>query len=278
MIPKLSTLSLACAAVLASSAAMALVQPADSPLADKELRHPGLDPEAIHVRIDELEPAVAAALRRDLSVLGLDPGSALLDARGAGWATLWLARPLVPGTGVDNRLTWLGLGLGSRPDVPAMEEAAWLRFRSFLDEYRQQLRIDPRQLEPRVSVHSQGQLIQIYGARHVDGIPVRGAGVAATVNHGNLVLLGTERWGKIDLSTLPSLSGDAAVERVVAHVAPFAPRGYRQEAVLEILPLAAASGFGAGYTHRLAWIVSPEFDGLVNRYEAAVDAHSGELL
>ena len=26
------------------------------------------------------------------------------------------------------------------------------------------------------------------------------------------------------------------------------------------------------------WVVSPEFDGLLERYEAAVDAHSGELL
>jgi hypothetical protein len=278
MIQKLSVVTLACGAVLLSAAATALVQPDDSPLAGKELRHPGFDPEAIQVSIDELDPALAAALRRDLAILGLDPDRALLDARGAAWATLWPARPLVPGTGVGNRLSWLGLGLESRPDAEAMGDAAWLRFRSFLEEYRQQLRIDPAQLEPRVGVHSRGQLIQIYGARHVDGIPVRGAGVAATLNHGNLVLLGAERWGKIHLSTQPTLSRDAAVGRVLEHVAPLDPRGYRGEPVLEILPLAAAGELGGGYTHRLAWIVRPEFDGLVNRYEAAVDAHSGELL
>jgi hypothetical protein len=278
LINKLSAVVFTCGAALLCTAALAFVQPGESPLADKEMRHPGLDSEAIQTRIDELEPDLAAALERDLSVLGLDPGLALFDARGAQWATLWLARPFLPGSGVGNRLTWLELGLKSKPEAEALGEAAWDRFVAFLDDYSGQLRVDSGQLAKRVGVASDGQLIQIYGARHIDGIPVRGAAVAATVNHGNLVLFGTEHWGTIDVSTAPTLDPEAAVERLVKHVAPRKPDGYRHDPRLEIVPLGVTGPVGGGYRHRLAWVVGPEFDGLIQRYEAVVDAHTGELL
>ncbi len=278
MINKLSAVALVGGAVLLSGAALALVQPAESPLADKEMRHPGLDPQPIQQRIDELEPDLAVDLRRDLAVLGLDSAHALLDARSSGWATLWLTRPLVPGSGVDNRLTWLELGFKSKPEAEALGDVAWERFVAVLDEYRGQLRIDPSELARRVGASADGQLIQIHGARQVDGVPVRGAAVVATVNHGNLILLGTERWGKIDVATTPTLEPETAVERVAQHVAPFKAAGYRHQPRLEILPLGVAGAVGRGYRHRLAWIVGPEFDGLIQQYEAAVDAHTGELL
>ncbi|MDH3402348.1 MAG: hypothetical protein OEP45_01935 [Acidobacteriota bacterium] len=275
---KLSVLALSCMAVLSSGPALAFVEPGDSPLADKELRHPGLDPEAVQATLGELEPDLARDLRRDLSVLGIDGELALLDTRGAAWATLWLARPLIPGTGVGNRLTWLDLGLKEAPRAEALGEAAWRELVAFLERHRKELRVDPGELEPSVSVAAMGALIQIHGARRVDGLPVRGAGIAATLNHGNLVLFGTERWGAIDVSTAPRVTAAAALDGVAAHVLPWKVDGQRREPRLEILPLGVIGAVGRGYTHRLAWIVSPEFDGLVNRYEAAVDAHSGELL
>ncbi len=263
---------------LTAGSALAFVEPTPSPLAEKEVRLAGLDAEPMLARIADLDPDLAADLESDLTVLGLDSRHAIVDARGGHWATLWLKRPLVPGTGVGNDLTWAELGLPAAPDLEALGEVAWDRFLAFLGDRRQQLRVDPAELEQRVGVASGGRLIQIYGSRRVDGVPVRGAGVAATVNHGNLILLGTERWGAIDVPTTPALSAAAATARLEAHLAPFAPDGYRDKPRLELLPVGVDGGVGQGWTHRLAWILAPEFDGLLENYEAAVDAHSGEVL
>ncbi|MCI0345964.1 MAG: hypothetical protein L0221_11060, partial [Chloroflexi bacterium] len=266
------------ALVLTAGSALALVQPSPSPLAEKEVRLAGLDAEPTLARIATLDPALAADLENDLAAIGLDSRHAIVDTRGGGWATLWLRRPLIPGTGVGNQLTWAQLGLGAAPDTEPLGEAARDQLLAFLGEHRQQLRIDPAELEARVGVATGGQLVQIHAFRHVDGVPVRGAAVIATVNHGNLILLGVDRWGAVGVSTVPTLSSAAASASLEAHLAPFAPARYRDKPRLELLPVGISGDFGHGWTHRLAWILEPDFDGLNQRYEAAVDAHTGAVL
>ncbi len=271
-------LLVAAALLLSAGSAQALVEPSASPLGDKEVRLAGLDAEPRLVRIGDLDPALASDFESRLTVLGLDSRFAVVDTRGAHWATLWLKRPTIPGTGVGNQLTWNQLGHASAPGGEALAGAAWDQFVAFLGEYRLQLGIDPAELTRRVGVLSGGEIVQIHAAREVDGIPVRGAAVAGTINHGNLILFGTERWGRIDVPTVPTLSAEAAIARLERHLAPFHPARYRGEPRLELLPVGGEGEIGRGYTHRLAWIVEPHFSGLNNRYEAAIDAHSGEVL
>jgi hypothetical protein len=266
------------ALVLTAGSAVAFERPSPSPLADKEVRLAGLDAEPSLARIAELDGGIAEDLENDLTVLGLDPRFAIVDARSGHWATLWLRRPLIPGDGVGNQLTWNQLGLSAEPGGEALGEAVWSQFVAFLTDRRQQLRIDPAELERRVGVASGGQLVQINGSRVIDGVPVRGAWVTATVNHGNLILLGTDRWGAIDVSTVPALSSNAAAARLEQHLAPFSPERYRDKPRLELLPVGTDGAVGDGWTHRLVWILRPDFDGLNHKYEAAVDAHTGELL
>lgn len=269
---------LAIALLLIAGSALAFVEPTPSPLAAKEVRIEGLDAQPKQARIADLDPVLKSEREDDLVVLGIDSRFAIVDTRDGHWVTLWLKRPLVPGTGVGNQLTWSQLGFAAAPDTEALGEAAWDRFLDFLGDYREQLRVDPSELDHRIGVASGGNLIQIHAGRRIDGIPVRGAAVTASVNHGNLVLLGTERWGAIDVSTVPTLSSEAAIARLKEHLAPFVPDRYRAEPRLELVPIGTDGPAGAGWTHRLAWILEPGFDGMIQNYEAAIDAHSGEVI
>ena len=44
----------------------------------------------------------------------------------------------------------------------------------------------------------------------VDGIPVRHVRLIANVNEGNLVLIGTESWGNVQLDTTPGITNEDA--------------------------------------------------------------------
>jgi len=264
--------------LLVSGIAAAVVAPSASPLAEKEVRLAGLDAEPWMRTVAELDSAVAGRLQADLARLGVDSRNAFVDARGGQWATLWLKEPIIPGDGVGNGLTWAALGESAAPAASELGLAAWNGLVRYLDENRAELRIESEQLTPRTGVDSNGQLIQIRGMRQVNGVPVRGASVAATISHGNLILLGVEQWGKIDVSTEPSISVDDATEALLAHLAPNEPAGYHSKPRLELLPIGIDGAPGRGYTHRLAWIFEPQFAGRNESYEAAIDAHSGEIL
>ncbi|MEO8275156.1 MAG: hypothetical protein ABI639_02995 [Thermoanaerobaculia bacterium] len=271
---------LAASALLLSVAGItsALTVPQASPLADKEVRLAGLATEPSLKSVSELESAVAGRLSDDLARLGLDSRYAFIDARGGQWATLWLSAPLIPGDGVGNDLTWAALGESQAPAKSELGLSAWNGLVRYLDAHRAELRIPAEELTPRTSVDESGDFIQIRGLRQVNGVPVRGSSLVATVSHGNLILLGAEQWGKIDVSTEPSISASEAMNLLVAHLEAFTPSGYSAKPHLELLPVGVDGAPGHGYTHRLAWIVEPQFAGRNESYEAAIDAHSGEVL
>ncbi|HSM15219.1 MAG TPA: hypothetical protein VLA66_14210, partial [Thermoanaerobaculia bacterium] len=252
--PWLATIAL----LLTAGSALAFVVPEPSPLADKEIRPAGLDVEPALRRIAELDGAAAADLASAVARLGVRRDHAMLDARGGRWATLLLAQPLIPGTGVGNELTWDELGFVAAPGDAEIRQAAWGALARFVAEHRAELRLDPSELVPNVGVADGGAIVQIHAARQVNGVPVRGAGVTATVNHGNLILLGTERWGDVRVSTVPKLDELDAMNLLESYVAPLAPSGYVEKPHLELLPLGVDAAADAGYTHRLVWIVRPE--------------------
>ena len=272
--------------LLAAGPLPAAVPPAgSSPVEAREIRHPGLSFRNTYVRPDELPPASAVPAPTRLAELGVEVEKARLDRRSGRWGTLLVARPLLPGDGVGNRLTWRQLGLDRAPSGAALERAAWKAFTDFLAAHQSALGIDPSELSGghRVSVHDEGRLVQIHAPRTVGGVPVRGSYLSAVLSHGNLVLLGAHRWGDVGVEVAPSLSAAEAGAVAESYLAPLAPSGTWLKPHRVLVPLVRGQeldqvAVGQGYAHRLAWVFGPLFEGDDGRWEMLVDAHSGEVL
>ena len=224
----------------------------------------------------EIDAATHTSLAAAIQRLGLAPGTAFYDARVGRWSSLILSRPLVPGRGHGNDLVWVG----GRPPLGAEEwkAAAWDALQGYLRENAADLKLDLGQLSaaPRISIHSDGEVIFIHVPRVVDGIAVRDNSLDAAINHGNLILLGIQRWGDIG-ANVPrgaSVAADAAEETVRAHVRPMSVSAITKPARLELIPVAVGNGIG----YRLAWVVSCKIAGDLGTWEGLVDAMNGTLL
>ncbi|MGH9464472.1 MAG: hypothetical protein ACRD0X_02420, partial [Thermoanaerobaculia bacterium] len=149
----------------------ALVPPQRKDL--EEFRDPRLTIDSAFRPLAALEGATALAAEVDLAALGVRPELAFLDLRSERWATLLDVRPLVPGSGVGNNLTWEAI-LDSAPrDEAALRGAIWQSFADFLRDNAAALRIDPREVPSGlVTLHDDGALAQIYARRVVEGVPV----------------------------------------------------------------------------------------------------------
>jgi hypothetical protein len=265
--------------------------------------HPELGLPAQARPLDKLAAPLAASLRDDLRRLaGSRDGSgprildadaperapALYDLRSGRWDTIVLAKPLVPGNGLGNDLTWSALRAAKPTGDAELKSAVWSAFTAYLGEFRAELGIDAEELgAANVSVADGGRVVQIYSPRRIDGIPVRNSHVQGVVNSGNLVLFGSRNWGAIDVSTKPTIAsedGIAAVERHIQSSADVAGiAGWWREASLTIVPTSRVASpedapVGKGLHYRLAWVLSPLLLGDHGAWEALVDAHSGELL
>src|SRR4029079_11606894 len=139
---------------------------------------------------------------------------------------------------------------------------------------------------PRIVVHEDGRIVLVYLSRSVLGVPVRESSVKATINRGNLVLLGIQKWGDVETGAVPALAAETALAKVAAHLGPHAITGAWRAPALRFVPLArgkdpAAVETGRGYAYRLAWVLSPVVGSVVGEdrgsWEALVDAQSGEL-
>jgi hypothetical protein len=272
----LSSLALVAAVTTIAAAAV----PDASPLEPKAFRHPALRVPALERPVAELE-ALAPSLRSELAGLGAALDLGFLDWRADRWGTLVLSVPLLPGSGTGNDLDWGG----PKPrDGAELQQRAWEAVRGYLQAHQEQLRVDLAQLPAaRVGIFDAGNLIQVHAARVVRGIPVRESGVSAVLSHGNLVLLGLERWGDVDAPTAPVLAAGDARARVAEHLQPFRVASYREQEQLEIVALARGEDAstvvrGHGYDYRLAWVSKPDVPGDAGSWEALVDATSGELL
>ena len=263
--------------------ASALVNPPERSLHDLAFRQPALEIANAYQPLDQLAPDLAVALQGELANLAVSPTRAFFDARGGRWGTLILRQPLLPGGGQGNRLGWDRLKVAAPKTDLELKQAAWLALSRYLAA-RRELAIDPAEVRPRVAVHEGGRILQVHGAREVDGIPVRGSYLTAVINGGNLVLFGTRNWGEVTISTRPELSAAAAAAAVESYLGSTASvAGYRRPAELAIVPLAAGDELskvapGRGYDHRLVWVVRPRIAGDRGTWEALVDVWTGELL
>jgi hypothetical protein len=258
---------------------------ASSPLVTKQFRHPDLDVSNPHQRLGELPVRAVARARKDLRALGILEEHARLDRRTGRWGTLLFSRPILPGDGVGNTLAWSKLGLEAPRDEAQLEQAAWSTYRAFLAAHAAQLRIDLHELspEPNVVASAGGEIVQIYAPREFKGVRVRDSALLAVINHGNLVLFGAQNWGDVAVPTVPTLSLEAAREKLRAHLEPFRASGEWAAPELVLVPMVrgrdlSAVPVGRGFDYRLVWALHPEFEGELGSSEALVDAHGGELL
>ena len=240
---------------------------------EKVLRHPALHIPTRLVPASELPGIVATQTRQDVTALGLDSRAVFYDDRFGRLTSFVLSAPLIPGTGAGNELRWPA-GVSPR-DHEAVRDIAWTALREWLRARNASLRIDAGELgEPRVGVLEDAGIVQIYAPRVLGGIPVRDSGLTAVLNHGNLVLLGLDRWGDGAVAGGGTRVAEAVARLVVArHLAPYEVESMHAGR-LEYIPMAK----GAGYENRLAWTVRVNVAGDAGTWEALVDASSGELL
>ncbi|HEX6203536.1 MAG TPA: endopeptidase, partial [Thermoanaerobaculia bacterium] len=209
----------------------------------------------------------------------------------SGAATSILDRwPLIPGSGAGNRVGLADLSRRIGRPVAEVDGAAVAdAVLAAIVERRGLLGIDPAQLGPPRAVAATADLWQVSVPQLYRGIPVRHGRVAATIGHGNLVVLGTETWGDVrGLSTVPRWTAEQARATADDFLGGASSRDEVLRApALEIVPTAPpehqegerfAGPIGLGYRHRLVWTWAfrrPPGDAT---WEVIVDAHDGTLL
>ncbi len=208
---------------------------------------------------------------------------AFIDPRSGAATSIVAAFPLIPGRGVGNtiRLADMSATLG-RPvrkvDAPAVSDVVL----AFIRQNLGLLGIEEAQLGSIKTVEVTPELWQVRIPQSYKGVPVRHGHLVASLNHGNLVLIGTETWGNVrGLNTKPALDAAAAVAAGYQHVGGASSMDeVKRPPVLEIIPVAASTGGpgGAGYGHVLAWTFSFRRPPDEAVWEMIVNAHTGEVL
>ncbi|HEX9726607.1 MAG TPA: hypothetical protein VGC53_20180, partial [Vicinamibacteria bacterium] len=142
----------------------------------------------------------------------------LIDPRSATAVNVLASQPLIPGRGKANRITLADLSrsLGHpilNVDDKVVAEAA-LRYAL---SHRDLLGIDVRQLGEARATQVNQNLWQVSIPQVYQGVPVRDGRLAASINHGNLVVIGTEAWGNVRIETTPKISSEQALENGFAY-------------------------------------------------------------
>ena len=246
-------------------------------LGAKEMRLEALAPEPLAQALSQNTTKAMGRYEELALDLGVAAETVRVDLRSGRLTTLLLSEPMVPGIGKGNQLSWNeDLKMAGAPQGSALAEAVVSQFRAFLERHADALQVDVAETDFQVGLH--GDLIQLYAARVVDGVPVRGAGVTASISHGNLVLFGTTHWADIEVTLAPTLDPKAARQALFGHLGTLRPMEPLEEAHLELLPISDDTPEGPRYAHRLVWTMSLEFPGVASGYRASVDAHTGEVV
>lgn len=231
--------------------------------------------------VDTAHIAASHEVRSRLVELAGPGASIYIDPRSGTPSSLVLAVPFVPGSGAGNVLTLDALSsrLGRRVDRVDAQIVSELLTR-FVMDHAETLAIDAAQVADARATRVTPELWHVRIPQQVKGIPVRHAHLSATLSHGNLVLLGTERWGNARLDTQARVPAARALETALRHLGggPDDVEIWRQPR-LEIVPFGASPAQAhSGYGHYLAWSIGLHRKGQLESWEALVDAHDGALL
>jgi subtilisin-like proprotein convertase family protein len=197
--------------------------------------------------------------------------------------------PLIPGPGAGNTVTLDDVSAALGYSLVELDSLAVGELvRQFVIDNGDLMGLDAHQLGPTRAVRVNDQLWHVSMPQVVDGIAVRHGRLAATISHGNLVLLGAESWGNVDLDTQPRITADqaSAIGFLYADGRRSEDKLWRKP-TLEIVPFAPpehqageafAGPVGQGYGHRLVWAFGFRRQPDPQRWELLVDAHTGELV
>jgi hypothetical protein len=280
----------ACCALLTAAAAWAFQPPegGQSAVAGKAFFKPEL---YLPIENVPLEKA-----RQSMSSLGADAWddffarngrefNVYIDPRTGTPTAVQGAIPLIPGTGYRNQVTLAGVreAIGrSVADVDASVVADLVL--NFIADNSTALNINLMQLgEPRVTRVNEN-LWQVHIPQQVNGINVRHGRVAATISHGNLILLGTESWFNVGIDPRPTLAPEEALVAGNSFAGLAAsPQELWQQPTLEVAPIAPqgesfAGATGTGYAHQLVYTYGFQDPDSHQRWKVTVDANSGEVL
>ena len=244
-------------------AAPAFEQKALTPYDALAFQHPSLTFEITH---ESLSAQGHAELRTAASAIGGAVDSALIDARTGRFSRLLPALPMLPGRG--NSLSGVEIATAAQ-----RERAARSSLDQFFRAHSSTLNIATAELGEWTVRSTAEHLVQFGVRQQSNGIPVRGARAHGTINNGNLVLFGLYQWATVTTSTRPSITRDQARHAVGTHAAMFQSADIAKMRLV-LIPVAQ----DAGLSHRLAWVSDVRFGDGIARWEAMVDAHSGELL
>jgi hypothetical protein len=214
--------------ILVCGLAMAVEpKPPGSYLDQKEFFKPELYISSAHQPLEEILDRLPnrAAWQRYLAAheKAAGPGQALprafIDPRSGAATNLMGAFPLVPGRGAGNRLELADLSktLG-RPVTKVDSQTVLDAVLAFAHANRALLGIDLTQLGAGRAADVSADLYQVSIPQTYRGIPVRFGRLAATLNRGNLVLIGTETWGDVrGLDPVPEIDGVRAMDAGFAY-------------------------------------------------------------
>ncbi len=277
--------------VLAAASPAFAVQPrtADG-LAHKEFFRPELYISVSHEDLDKVITALPNKAAWESFVAGRSGAVRVyIDPRSGAATNIIGATPLLPGSGVGNNVTLgtLSRQLGRNVEQVDQEVVA-AAVLGYVRAHQDVLGIDVSQLGAVRATQVTRDLWQIHIPQQRNGIPVRDGRLAASISHGNLVVIGTETWGNVAIDTAAAIPAEAALAAGFAYAeGPTAEDTIVSKPTLEIAPIAPreyqqGEGFagpvGRGYQHRLVWTFV--FQRLPDdaRWEVLVDALSGEVL
>jgi hypothetical protein len=282
--------SAACLVLLLSAASWAFQPPesGQSAVAGKAFFKPEL---YLPIQNVPLETA-----RRSMSSLGADAWddffarngkdfNVYIDPRTGAPTAVQGSIPLIPGDGFNNKVTLdqvresIGRSVAD-VDASVVEDLVL----KFIADNQAAFNIDLMQLgSPRVTRVAE-HLWQVHIPQQINGITVRHGRLAATISHGNLILLGTEAWANVGIDTRPAFGpADALVAGNGFIGLLTTPQELWQQPTLEVAPVsrqgeAFNGAVGTGYEHQLVYAYGFQDPNGHQRWKVTVDAQSGEVL
>lgn len=220
--------------------------------------------------------------------LNTRPEHIFIDPRTGAPTNILLSIPIIPGTGKNNHLDLMSISrtLGE-PVSQITPDVVDRLMRQFIKRHASVLQVNVSELaEPRIVQVSDYLWHVIYG-RSYQGVPVRKSLVSAVINHGNLVMIGTELWQPIKGLNRVQITAGEALDVVFRFMRRREPEDRVTVAPhLEIVPLYSGEPdvlfyrgpIGEGLRYRYAWVFVIQRGRFGPRWEAIVDAETGELL
>ncbi|OGF65579.1 MAG: hypothetical protein A2Y62_12660, partial [Candidatus Fischerbacteria bacterium RBG_13_37_8] len=204
------------------------------------------------------------------------------DPRSGRPVSLMYPQPIIPGTGEGNQVTLADFSptLGreiTEVNAQVVREVVL----KHLTKYASLLNINVDEIGEIRATNFVENVWHVNATRKVNDILVRDATISLLINHGNLVLWGLEKWGDIDVSIVPAINKERALEIGYDFVGgKTLTDNFLRRPRLELIPVAPDwdGAVGKGYSYKLVWAYTFARDGFVNKWETLVDAHSGRVL